>query len=169
MSADVEKLIEGLNAHIPDAKKGLPQDIFFFVSRLTPMVNVDLFVKNDRKQTLLVFRQDRYYRGWHVAGGIIRFKERIADRIWAVAQNEYGAAVEWDPVPMDMHEKFASDRDIRGHFISILYRCHLLSPLDEKLRCQDPTNPDPNQWMWHDRCPENLIHQHDVYRKYIDA
>lgn len=165
---DLKNLIEKVGEFVPDAKKGLPQDIFYFISRLTPLINADLLIKNDKNQALLVWREDQFYRGWHIAGGIIRFKEKISDRILAVAKNEFGAAVEFDPAPLAMHEKFATDRDIRGHFISLLYRCRLLSELNDTLKCVDPENPKTGQWMWHDKCPDNLIHQHEVYRKFID-
>ena len=168
-TAEIKDLLTKLDAQIPSAKSGLPLDIFYFVSRLTPLVNVDLLVKNERKQALLVWREDQYYRGWHVAGGIIRFKEKIEDRIRAVAKNEFGATVEFEPQSIAMHEKFAPDRDIRGHFLSLLYRTYLTSEPDEKLRCTDPKNPQPHQWLWHEGCPSNLIHQHEVYRKFIES
>jgi colanic acid biosynthesis protein WcaH len=130
--------------------------------------NFDLLVKNERRQTLLIWRHDQYYRGWHVPGGIIRFKERIHERITAVATAEFGASVSFDPAPIAMHEKFAPSRNIRGHFISLLYQCQLLSEPNQELRCKNPLNPDSAQWMWHDRSPTDLIHQHDSYRKFID-
>jgi colanic acid biosynthesis protein WcaH len=167
--AEIKELIEKLTRHISDARVGLPQEVFYFVTRLTPMVNVDLLIKNEREQTLLVWRQDEFYRGWHIAGGIIRFKETIADRLQAVAKSELGARIEFDPAPLSMLEKFAADRDTRGHFLSLLYRCRLLSAPDEKLRCADPANPQPKQWMWHDGCPDNLLRQHEVYRKHMGA
>lgn len=43
------------------------------------MVNVDLLIKNvSSNETLLTWREDEYYGpGWHVPGGIVRFKETI--------------------------------------------------------------------------------------------
>ena len=61
---------------------GLPQEIFYFVSRTTPMVNVDLLIKDERKRTLLAWRNDALAgEGWHLPGGIIRFKEKIEERL----------------------------------------------------------------------------------------
>jgi ADP-ribose pyrophosphatase YjhB (NUDIX family) len=168
-SVDLSDLIKGIDSFVPDSKKGLPQEVFFLVSRMTPMVSVDLLIRNEKKQTLLTWRKDEFYHGWHVAGGIIRFKERIADRIAAVAKSELGATVDFEASPIAMNEKINPARDVRGHFICFLYRCQLTSSLSDEMKCQDPAHPVHGQWMWHDRCPKNMIPQHDIYRKFIDT
>ena len=165
--SEVKDLIDQLDRLIEDPKKGLPQDVFLFISRLTPMVNVDLLIKNDKNETLLTWRHDEFYHGWHVAGGIVRFKELFADRLKAVAQQEFGASVEFDPNPIMVQEKINTSRDVRGHFIAHLYRCRLTSPLSEQMRCSDVNNPKHGQWFWHAQCPAKLIPQHEVYRKLI--
>ena len=59
------------------------------------MINVDLLIRDDTDRTLLTWRHDAFYGpGWHVPGGIIRFKESAANRIAAVAQGELGTKVE---------------------------------------------------------------------------
>lgn len=131
------------------------------------MINVDLFIKNKAGHTLLTWRDDGYYLpGWHVPGGVIRYKEMLADRIRAVARTELGAGVEFDPFPLAINEIIHGQRKNRGHFISLLYRCRLLSPLDEKIRCSSDF-PRTGQWKWHTVCPDNLIEVHNIYRKYI--
>ena len=65
-----------INECLPDSRAGLPDDIFYLVSRLTPMINVDLLIVNERNEKLLTWREDQFYGpGWHIPGGIIRFKE----------------------------------------------------------------------------------------------
>jgi len=74
--------IDGIKAGIGDPRQGLPEELFLFVSELTPMINVDLLIKNDRNETLLTWRADNFYGpGWHIPGGIIRFKESASSRI----------------------------------------------------------------------------------------
>jgi len=166
--SEIADLTKRLDALVPNARKGLPQDVFYFISRLTPMVNVDLLIKNEKNQTLLTWRRDEFYNGWHIAGGIVRFKELFADRLHAVAKQEFGATIDFDPAPIGTFEKINTSRDIRGHFIANLFRCRLTSPLDESMRCHDPLNAKHGQWYWHSECPKELIPQHEVYRKYID-
>ena len=76
---DAQKISDAvlvINACLPDSKLGLPDDIFYLVSRLTPMINVDLLIVNEQNEKLLTWREDQFYGpGWHIPGGIIRFKE----------------------------------------------------------------------------------------------
>jgi ADP-ribose pyrophosphatase YjhB (NUDIX family) len=166
---DLSTLIRTLETSIADPRVGLPEEVFLFISRLTPMVNVDLLVR-ERGRVLLTWRDDPLEPapGWHVPGGIIRFKETAADRIRAVASLELGAGVRWDPIPLAVREVIERERKDRGHFISVLYRCELTGDLDPHRRFSGG-HPAPGQWAWHSRCPDDLIAVHDGYRRYIDG
>ncbi len=157
--------IEGLFA---DAREGLPDDLFYLVSRLTPLVNVDLLIQNPERETLLTWRDDPFHTGWHIPGGIIRFKERAVDRIRAVACLELGATADPDPEPFEVHERQHRDRDVRGHFISLIYRTRLISGPEPLLACPDVSRPRHGQWAWHRSCPSLLISAHSVYRHLFD-
>lgn len=164
---DLPALIASLEAHIENPSHGLPQEIFRLVSRLTPMINVDLLVKNAKNETLLTWRDDEYYGpGWHIPGGIVRFKEAVAARIGAVATSELGASVKFVNEPLAVNEVMNATRDTRGHFISMLYDCVLTSALDPALGYQTG-EVKHGQWAWHAGCPDNLISVHEMYRKFI--
>ena len=164
---EIETILAELESAIESPGTDLPEDIFLFISRITPLVNVDLLIKNDQNQTLLTWRDDGYYPpGWHVPGGIIRFKETIADRIQAVAKDELGAKVKCDKTPLAVNEVIHRERKNRGHFISLLYQCRLKTQPDENLKYKS-NSPNPNEWMWHSTCPDNIIQVHEMYRKYI--
>jgi colanic acid biosynthesis protein WcaH len=80
MSDKLAQILDKAMASVTDAQKGLPQELFYFVSQLTPMVNVDLLIKNQKGQTLLTWRDDQFYgSAWHIPGGIIRFKESFEE------------------------------------------------------------------------------------------
>jgi ADP-ribose pyrophosphatase YjhB (NUDIX family) len=161
--------VAGLDAALGSARDGLPQEVFYLVSRLTPLVNVDLLIRNDSGATLLTWRQDEFYgAGWHIPGGIVRFKETFAERIAAVAWNELGCAVEHDAAPAELREIMAPHRDVRGHFISLLFNCRLSSQPSELLKYSGGM-PLNGQWQWHDRCPPDLIAVHEIYRPCIDG
>lgn len=164
----IDEAIAYLEQQILDPSHSLPDDIFYFVSRITPLINVDLLIKNEQGQALLTWRADNYGPpGWHVPGGIIRYKETIGSRIRAVAKNELGCEVKFNPKPLAINEIILGRKD-RGHFISLLYQCQLLAPLDEKLKCLNAESPGPNEWLWHSSCPANLIPVHiDIYREFI--
>jgi len=162
---NIHEAIEFLDKQISDSSSGLPEELFFFISRLTPMVNVDLLIKDENGRTLLSWRDDSFAgAGWHLPGGIVRFKEKLEERVLKVAETEIGTVVEFDPVPVTINQVICK-HDTRGHFISILYKCFLSNkfiPTNTGL-----TNTDKGYLMWHDSCPENMVEVHEMYRRYI--
>jgi ADP-ribose pyrophosphatase YjhB (NUDIX family) len=152
-----------------DPHTGLPEDLFLFISRMTPLVNVDLLIQDERNRTLLTWRRDEHHgTGWHVPGGIIRFQETAHQRIREVARLELGASIEFEPSPVGVMESIGPPRQKpdRGHFISLLYRCRLNSPLDPRLEAA--TNPpEPGNWQWHTGSPPDLLAVHQMYQPFI--
>lgn len=168
MSEELKFHLDKVAEHIKSAKDGLPIEVFYFVSQLTPLVNVDLLVKNKKGQVLLTWRHDRFYGpAWHVPGGIIRFKEKIEDRIQKVAQLELGASVRFAPEPIHIRGLINSERDVRGHFISLLFLCELTSNLPQD-RAFMKGDPKPGEWAWHNGAPNDLIKVHEAFREYIN-
>jgi colanic acid biosynthesis protein WcaH len=160
----LNKALECIN----NAKDGLPLDAFYFVSQLTPLINVDLLIKNKNGQVLLTWRNDRFYGpAWHIPGGIIRFKENIEDRIEKVALTELDASVRFAPEPIHVRGLINSERDIRGHFISLLFLCELTSTLPQQ-RAYINGDPKSGEWAWHNGAPKDLLKVHEAFRKYID-
>lgn len=163
----LENHIAGIDAAVGDATRGLPEPVFSLVGRLTPVVNVDLLIKNDRGETLLTWRHDALYLGWHVPGGVVRFKERMSQRVAEVARLELGATVSMKAEPCAINEIITLERDARGHFVSFLFECTLTSALDETLRHRGGA-PNNGEWAWHAAYPAQMIDPHHVYRRFID-
>jgi ADP-ribose pyrophosphatase YjhB (NUDIX family) len=150
---------------VGNAREGLTKPIFLFVSQLVPMINVDLLITNTQGQILLTWREDEFYGpGWHVPGGVIRFKELAETRIQKVAQSELGVNVIAEKTPVCVKEVMAENRDVRGHFISMLYCCELVGALSLAQAYQQNQPHQNGHWQWHDGCPENIIPQHEMYR-----
>lgn len=164
---DITDAIAVLKKEIAHPENGLPEEVFLYISKITPLVNVDLLIKDEIGRTLLSWRDDEFSgRGWHIPGGIIRFKETLETRIQKVAETEIGATVSFDPVPLALHQCIIPERETRGHFISILYRCFLP-------RAFIPQNKglfegDRGYCVWHASCPDNLLKYHEIYRSYIN-
>ena len=166
---ELDALIAALEARITDPKQGLPEAVFDLVTRLTPMVNVDLLLKDSENRTLLTWREDRFYGPvWHVPGGIIRFKETAAQRIIKVAETELGTTVKFDETPLAVTEMINQGRDTRGHFISLLYECKLTGALAAHLAYEAGT-PKHGMWAWHATCPDDLIPPQRIFKKYIEG
>lgn len=146
---------------------GLPGEVFCFISRITPLINVDLLIKDELRRTLLSWRDDQYSgTGWHLPGGVIRFKETMEARVKKVAESEIGVEVEFDPNPIAINQMINNEWDIRGHFISILYKCSLPSAF-VLTKNNELEETDPGYLKWHKTCPENLLKFHNVYKKYL--
>lgn len=162
---DINKAIKFLGKQIPNPSLGLPEEVFLFVSRMTPMVNIDLLIKDKKGRTLLSWRNNKYDGvGWHIPGGIIRFKEKMETRILKAAKKEIGATIKFKPLPIAMNQVIC-DHKTRGHFISFLYKCSISDkfiPKNKGLK-----KGDDGYLAWHDSCPENLLKVHEMYRKFI--
>ncbi|MEO8371331.1 MAG: NUDIX domain-containing protein [Candidatus Solibacter sp.] len=162
-----QQAFDALDAWVEQPSAGLPEEFFLFLSRFTPLINVDLMIHDDQRRTLLTWRQDETYgAGWHVPGGIIRYKETAEERIRATVLRELSAGVEFDPQPFAVEQTMDPRRRERGHFISLVYRCRLLSPPDPALRYVEG-HPLRDQWAWHDECPPDLIPWQDAYRRFF--
>lgn len=163
---NIHKVLKFLDKQILNPSLGLPEEVFFFISRLTPLVNVDLLIKEENGRTLLAWRDDQFTgKGWYVPGGIIRFKETMKERLEKVAETEIGAKVEFEPNPIAVNEIILK-RETRGHFISFLFKGCLQSSFIPKNKGLKET--DAGYLKWHKSCPDNLLKTHKIYEAYIN-
>lgn len=163
---DVSDAIAILDKAVPNPSAGLPDEIFYYISRVTPLVNVDLLIKDELGRTLLSWRDDPYNgQGWHIPGGIIRFKETLETRVKKVAETEIGADISFEKTPIVVNNCILHGRDVRSHFISILYKCFLSSQFIPENIGLCPK--DAGYLKWHHSCPNDLLKVHEMYRKYL--
>ncbi|HUI41525.1 MAG TPA: NUDIX hydrolase [Terriglobia bacterium] len=161
------RLAAWLEARAAGAGGDLPEDLFLLLSRLAPLVNVDLLIKDEGNRTLLTWRDDEIYgAGWHLPGGVIRFRETAAERVRAVARGELGADVTFEPEPLWVAEIIDRDRENRGHSVSLLYRCALASAPRAELEYRGGP-PAAGVWEWHAGCPPDLLPAHRVYERFL--
>ena len=169
---DAQKIADAvavINEYLPDSRAGLPDDVFYLISRLTPMINVDLLIVNERNEKLLTWREDQFYGpGWHIPGGIIRFKELTETRISKVAELELGTTVSSELRPLLVREIMNHDRDIRGHFISMVYKCKLTGSLLESDQASSSDKILNGQWRWFGVMPPNMIKPHLQFESLIN-
>lgn len=164
---NIAEAVKFLDKQIKNSSKGLPEEVFLFASRIVPMVNVDLLIKDKNGRTLLSWRDDQYCgKGWHLPGGVIRFKETIKERLEKVAETEIGAKVKFELKPIAVNEIMIKSKT-RGHFISLLYKCYLSSNFVPENKGLKET--DAGYLKWHAACPDNLLKWHNnIYRKFLN-
>tara|TARA_B100000427_G_scaffold329116_1_gene344143 strand:- start:1581 stop:2099 length:519 start_codon:yes stop_codon:yes gene_type:complete len=163
----LKKNIKIIENYIKNPKKGLPEELFLFLTRISPMINVDLLIKNNFDETLLTWRKkgEKYPSGWHIPGGIIRFKEKIHSRVKEVANSELNCKINFSKNPIMINQIFLNQKN-RSHFISLLFLCKLKSKLDKNIKYKSGI-PKIGQWKWFSRCPKNIIKPHKKYKKFI--
>lgn len=153
-----------------DGREGVGKTLFESISRLTPAVSVELIIKSaDQRYSLLTWRDDELYGpGWHVPGGVIRFKEALNSRIEKVLKHEIGVSAAMVEGPIGFHEIFNEKRDKRGHFICLVYKVILSEDPPIDTRAQDNLIAS-GQWRWFAKCPKNLIENQSSLIEYING
>ncbi|ADL33860.1 NUDIX domain-containing protein [Butyrivibrio proteoclasticus B316] len=155
-----------------DPEKGLGTELFLMVSSMTPIVNVDLFITDEKGRLLLSWRDDRYCgQGWHIPGGCLRFKEKLEDRIKQTAIKELGTEVTYDNIPMAVLENIANDyktvvenNNVRSHFLSVLYKCKC-NDVNKIIDCDGKREVGHLKWFGH--LPEDFIDIQYYYKPVI--
>ncbi len=144
---------------------GLPDHLFKYVSSITPIINVDLLIYNPKNGIILSWRADNFYGpGWHVPGGIIRFKENIIDRLYHVARGEMNLKDDLEFNFISINQIMNPNRDVRGHFISLLFSSKLDEPYIDN---RDYKENENGYFKWHKELPNNIIKQHKRYEKHM--
>ena len=161
----IETDFESILANMSDPRNGLPDEAFHFIRRVTPLVNVDLLIRRDGR-TLLAWREDEYDTGWHIPGGIVRFREALRSGIDAVALLEIGAMVESELMPCSLHEL---RHHSRGHFISFLYRCTLTSEIDPARLYGGQGRPESGSLSWIEGVPNDLYPAQLFYSDWLEG
>lgn len=157
------KEIDYLNLYNPE--EGLPDPVFFFIGRNTPFINVDLLIRDLDGSILMTWRDDEHCgKGWHIPGGIIRFKEKIEDRLKKVAKNEIGISLSGQNKFLEMNQIIAPNKKERSHFISMLYECELNKISSRTIKNKIQEN---NQFKFFRKMPNDILKYHSIYEKYF--
>lgn len=163
---NIKEAVKFLEKQVPDPSKGLPDEVFFYISKTTPLVNIDLLIKDENGRTLLSWRDDEYSgKGWHIPGGIVRFKEKLETRVKKVIENEIKSDVKFDLIPIAINQFIFPNLPVRNHFISILYKCFL--PGAFVLENKGLNKKDRGYLMWHTTRPNNFLKVQNIYKKFL--
>lgn len=163
---ELKELIAEIKNQIDHPMEGLPEEVFLFITEMTPMVNVDLIIRDDKERVLLSWRDDEFCgQGWHIPGGIIRLKETFEERIQKTALKEIGCKVEYIDKPVEIVPIIYKQQETRGHFITFVYECKI--PNGKKINNGGRKQGDAGYLAWHENYPVNMIPVHAFYKKYF--
>lgn len=65
-----------------------PYPVFVALCKSVPMIAVNLAVMPDNRRLLLTYREDEFYKGWHIPGSILRYRESLADVFKRIGRQE---------------------------------------------------------------------------------
>jgi len=166
-SDGLKTVLEQVYNEIDDPTQGLPEEVYLFITRITPMINTDLLIRDDQGRILLAWREDEVYGvGWHVPGGILRLKETFQERIQRTALKEIGCNVIAEKEPAEIIPLIYKEAKTRGHFITFVYECRL--PEGHEIDNHGLSENSPGYLKWFSSFPENMLRCHECYRKYFD-
>ncbi|OGH71447.1 MAG: hypothetical protein A2921_04270 [Candidatus Magasanikbacteria bacterium RIFCSPLOWO2_01_FULL_43_20b] len=139
------KQLVSLLKKIDNPHEGMPQPIFDALCGVVAFVACELVVVDKKRGILLTWRNDRWWRGWHFPGGLLRYRESFDERIQAVAWKELGVNVE------DYKLLFTKDcsQGARGHVVSLVFRCE--------------TAMKPKHGKFFKKMPKNIIDAHKEF------
>ena len=73
LAKELEDAVELLRNAELDARNGMTEELFWMISALVPIPNVDLLIMNEKGQLLLSRRNDDFFeKSWHIPGGCLR-------------------------------------------------------------------------------------------------
>lgn len=128
--------------------EGLPRPIFSAMTKIVPFIACELVVVG-KKGILLTWRADKWWKGWHFPGGLLRYKEGFEERIQKVAYEELGIHIDSIKFlfPMNYTE------GPRGHDISLVFLC--------------TTSMTPTDGEFFKTMPKNIIEEHKALWKKV--
>lgn len=108
----------------------LDDDLFFKVIAASPLVSIDLIVRNERNEVLLGMRTNRPAMGfWFVPGGRIRKDEPSLRALARIAQDELGISIPKSKL-FGVFDHFYDDNvfaipHVRTHYVAIGYELEI--------------------------------------------
>ncbi len=166
MSRSLGDLLNEVNNQITDPNKGLPEEVFLFLSKISPLTNADLLIHDKNNRILLAWRNDPWWgNGWHVPGGIIRVNETFEERIQRTAESELGTSVRFSSEPIEIKQIINPNLSTRSHHITLVFDCQV--PDDYIIDNGSLKDKDTGFLAWHTNCPDSILKCHEFYRKYF--
>lgn len=139
----------------------LSESTFQTIIGATPLVSIDLIVKNARGEVLLGYRTNRPAQGyWFVPGGRVQKNERLDKAFLRLTEAELGMAIERSEASFmgvfeHLYDDSAFDEAVSTHYVVLGYELELDISLDALPKEQH------NQYAW--MKPEELLSRDDVH------
>ena len=106
-----------------------------------PFVACELVIIG-KEGILLTWREDKWWKGWHFPGGLLRYNEKFEERIQKVASEELGIHIKKCEFlfPVEYNDC------LRNHGVSMIFLC--------------TTDTTPNDGKFFKKMPKDIIDEH---------
>lgn len=128
----------------------LTKDVFSTVIESTPLVSIDLVIKNKQGLYLFGYRTNKPAKGyWFTPGGRILKNEKVDEAFFRLVKDEIGLALQINQATfLGIYDHFYSDcvfgDDISTHYVVIAYQIEL------DLNLGDLPLAQHNEYKWFD-------------------
>ena len=151
LTAKEQKQLTSLLKKIDKPHDGLPQPVFDALCGVVPFVACELVLVDKKKGVLLIWRDEKWFKGWHFPGGLLRWRENFEERIQAVAWKEFGVNI--SKIKFLFPKDYSQSK--RGHIVSLVFQCE--------------TVMTPKQGKFFKTMPKNIINAHKEFWGNIDG
>lgn len=151
------KQLTSLLKKIDNPQKGLPQEVFEALIKKIPFIGCELVIIRNANisiptsqtgEILLTWRDDKWWKGWHFPGGLLRYGESFKKRLTEVAKNELGVNFKSHKFLFPINYNQCP----RGHGVSLVFLCE--------------TKTKPKAGRFFKKMPKNIIREHkELWRK----
>ena len=116
---------------------------------------------------MLLWRDDQHYGpGWHLPGGIIRFREQMIKRVEKVAFGECNVVPKNIVGPLEYFESIDIQQRERSHFITFIFSCEIDMPKTQLTFGYDWL-VNLKKGKFFKVFPNDMIPLHHKYRKFF--
>ncbi len=136
---------------IKEPEKGIGTELFEAVITIVPQPCVEALVVDSLEnpsKILLIWREDKHYRGWHFPGSFIRLGESFQNALDRVISRELGVGIK----RFKNTEVNYSCLDSRGHTVGNVFLVEL-------------NNAPTKSYQWFNNAPEDLLEHHKRFLK----
>lgn len=140
----------------------LSESLFQTVINATPLVSIDLVIRNSSDEILLGFRTNRPAKGyWFVPGGRVQKNESLDNAFLRLTETELGVSIARDTAEFmgvyeHLYEDSAFDENVSTHYVVLGYALTLDLALDKLPKEQH------NQYCWMSK--DELLSREDVHK-----
>lgn len=100
----------------------LPLPLFKAVASFVPLIAVEVILVDKKNRFLLTYREDEYWKGWHIPGGFIGYGESLPLACTRISQRELNIEVEFMKV---LHAQSWENRHPYSAPVSIFCLCKM--------------------------------------------